>query len=119
MTGTLIKAVSTKGFVLVTAVAGLSVLIDSKGLPLSILLGGLLGLVNFRTLARSVQGLTGMEKQGKRMAGSAIFRLSLFAGALALLYKYNLVNIPGFVFGLTLIVYLILFEGYFLMRKVQ
>ena len=122
MTSTLIKKVSRKGFVLILTLSTLSILIESNGLPMSILFGGLLGLFNFRGLARSVQSFTyteGVKRPARRIAALTMLRFSLFAIVLALLYKQDLINIPGFVIGFTLVVCLILFEGYLLMRKVE
>lgn len=122
MTVTLIKTVSRKGFILVITLSALSIFIESKGLPISIFLGGLTGLVNFRGLARSVQNFTASDVVGnplRRITASTIFRLSVLTIALALLYRHDLINIPGFIIGLTLVVYLILFEGYFLLNKAE
>lgn len=122
MTGTLIKKVSIKGLILIVILSAISIFIESKGLPISILIGGLAGLVNFRGLARSVQNITALEmvdRPAKRIAASTIFRLAVITIAMVMLYKQKLINIPGIITGLTLVVYLILLEGYLLIGKME
>jgi hypothetical protein len=108
----LIQKIHRSSLVVLTVLAAISVLIDWKILPLSILTGGILGLLNIRGLAWSVQGLLGTDRAGAKMLFFSQFRLvMLFILLIALVYL-KLVNVFGILAGLTVVFGMVLFEGF-------
>jgi hypothetical protein len=85
-------------------------------LPVSILFGGVLGLLNFRWLAVSVQRV--YLRQGATPVGSnvaaviiSLLKLSLIFIILFIVIKYQLLHVFGLVGGLSLCFLAILWEG--------
>jgi hypothetical protein len=85
-------------------------------LPVSVLFGGVLGLLNFRWLAVSVQRV--YLRQGATPAGSniaaviiSLLKLSLIFIVLFIVIKWQLLHIFGLVGGLSLCFLAILWEG--------
>ena len=85
-------------------------------LPVSVLFGGALGLLNFRWLAISVQRV--YLRQGATPAGSniaaviiSLLKLSLIFIILFIVIKWQLLHVFGLVGGLSLCFLAILWEG--------
>jgi len=85
-------------------------------LPVSVLFGGVLGLLNFRWLAVSVQRV--YLRQGATAAGSniaaviiSLLKLSLIFIILFIVIKWQLLHVFGLVGGLSLCFLAILWEG--------
>jgi len=106
----LIKRTYKQSIIILLPVSILSAFIEWKKLPLSILVGGILGLVNLRGIVRGVQGLIGHGSPGKLIFLS-IFRLGILASILTILVIYKLVNIFGILIGFTIVVIAIIKEG--------
>jgi hypothetical protein len=91
--------------------AAASAFLEWEKLPLSILAGGLLGFLNVKGLAWSVEGLLGTHRASRRMVIFSLFRLLILFAILSLLVYLRLVNIFGVLAGLTVIFALIITEG--------
>ncbi len=93
-------------------------------LPAGILLGGVLGVVNFTWLAQTVQRVytkTGMTPTLANMAGViiTIVKLSAIFVVLYVVIKWQIVHIIGLVVGITLCFVAILWEGFRAMVDVK
>ena len=91
-------------------------------LPASILFGGVLGLLNFRWLAVSVQRVylrTGATAAGANIAAAiiSILKLSLIFVILFIVIKWRLLHVFGMVGGLSLCFLAILWEGATMMKQ--
>jgi hypothetical protein len=93
-------------------------------LPGGILFGGLLGLLNFRWLARAVERL--YLKKGTHVAVSItaaevlhVLKLLVVFVILFIVIKWQLVNLIGLIIGLSLCFLSILWEGLTAMRRLQ
>ena len=91
-------------------------------LPVSVLFGGALGLLNFRWLAISVQRV--YLRQGATPAGSnfaaviiSLLKLSLIFIILYIVIRWQLLHVFGLVGGLSLCFLAILWEGSTMMRQ--
>jgi len=91
-------------------------------LPVSVLFGGALGLLNFRWLAIAVQRV--YLRQGATSAGSnlaaviiGLLKLSLIFIILYIVIKWRLLNVFGLVGGLSLCFLAILWEGSTMMHQ--
>lgn len=94
-----------------------SAAIEPKRLPLGILFGGALGIINLRGLAKGVKGLMELHAGGGgaspagRMIFMSFFRLILLAAVIALLAASKLINLIGLLIGFTVVFALLLIEG--------
>ncbi len=91
--------------------AAASAFIEWKKLPLSILIGGFLCLLNLRALAWGVQGLLGSHKAGAKLLFFSQFRLVVLFLVLTMLVYLKLVNIFGIFAGFTVIFSMVIVEG--------
>jgi hypothetical protein len=107
----LIKRIYKKSFLVLIPLALLSALLEWKKLPLSVIIGGALGLANIKGLAWGVRGLVGTERATGRMIFFSMFRLFLLFAILSLLVYLRLVNVFGILAGFTVIFALLMIEG--------
>lgn len=107
----LIKRIYKRSVFVFIPLAAASAFIEWKKLPLSIIIGGVLGLVNVRVLAWSVRGLLGSQKATGRMIVFSMLRLLMLFIILSALVYLRLVNIFGILIGLTAVFVLIITEG--------
>ena len=107
----LIKKIYRKSFLVLVPLALLSALLEWKKLPMSVIIGGALGLANIKGLAWGVRGLVGTERATGRMIFFSMFRLFLLFAILSLLVYLQLVNVFGILAGFTVIFALLLIEG--------
>jgi len=91
-------------------------------LPASVLFGGVLGLLNFRWLAISVQRV--YLRQGATAVGSnfaaviiSLLKLSLIFVILFIVIKWQLLHLFGLIGGLSLCFLAILWEGTTMMKQ--
>lgn len=107
----LIKKIHRNSLIFLFLLAILSALIEWKKLPLSILAGGTLGLLNIKALAWGVQGLMGAHKSTAKMLFFSQFRFVMLFLILTLLVYFKLVNIFGILAGFTVVFIMIITEG--------
>ncbi|MEC4686595.1 MAG: hypothetical protein VST71_12800 [Nitrospirota bacterium] len=110
----MIKRINRQAVLILIPLSLLSALIEWKRLPLSILTGGALALVNLKGLHWGVLGLTNPEAargaMGKLLFFSMFRLLIVFIILTALLY-FRLINIFGALTGLTVVFILVMKEG--------
>jgi len=82
-----------------------------RELALSILIGGILGLVNLRGLARGVEGLIGSYRPTGKIIFFSLLRLTALAVILGILFYYRAVNVLGILIGFTIVFATIIKEG--------
>jgi len=108
----LVKRTFKQTVIILVPLSILSAFIEWKRLPLSILVGGILGLVNLRSLARGVEGLMGSYRPtGAKLVVFSLLRLAILACFLAVLLIYRLVNPFGLLIGFTVVFISIMKEG--------
>jgi len=108
----ILKSVFKKSIIVVVPAAVLAgLLIEPRKVPLGIIFGWLLGIVNFRQLSRNITGLIGAEKATMRLMIMSMTRLLAVMIFIAVLVFYRVVNIFGLLFGFTVVFVLILAEG--------
>lgn len=107
----LIQKIHRTSLVLLVTLAVIAAFIEWKRLPLSILVGGLLGLLNLKAIAWGVQGLLGSPKAGTKMLFFSQFRLVMLFLLLAVLAYLKLVNMFGVLAGFTIVFTTIIIEG--------
>lgn len=82
-----------------------------RKLAMSILIGGILGLVNLRGLARGVEGLIGSHRPTGKIIFLSLLRLTALAVILGLLFYYQAVDVLGILIGFTIVFAVIIKEG--------
>jgi hypothetical protein len=107
----LIRRITKRAVFAVILCAALSALVEWKKLPVSVLIGGILGLANIRGLSWSVEGLLGTYRATGKMIFFSIFRLVILCIIIAALVALRLVNIFGILIGFTVIFTLLITEG--------
>ena len=82
----LVRKIQKSSLIVLFPLAALSAFLEWKKLPLSVLIGGALGLLNLRGLAWGVHGLLGTEKATPRMLFFSQFRIIMLFFVLAANY---------------------------------
>jgi len=106
----IIKRLYKQAVVIAIPLAALSFLIDRK-MPLSILLGAFLALLNLKGLSHGVKNLLSSTKATLKLVILSLLRLTLVFAALVLLALSRMVNLIGLLIGLTIVFGLLLKEG--------
>lgn len=107
----LIQKIHRHSLIVLFPLAAASAFIEWKKLPLSILTGGILGLLNIRGLAWGVQGLLGSHRASSKMLFFSQFRLIMLFLVLTTLVYLKLVNIFGILTGFTTVFCMVIIEG--------
>ncbi len=107
----LLKRIYKRAILILLPLALLSSFFEWKKLPLSILIGGILALINLRGLARGVYSIVGTYRPTAKMVISTIFRLGFLAVVLIILFASKVVNVFGILIGFTVVFVLIITEG--------
>ncbi|MBF0320243.1 MAG: ATP synthase subunit I [Nitrospirae bacterium] len=90
-----------------------SLVADYGGMSMSILLGGVVGLLNFVFLSWSMSGLLNADSVAPVMLIFNMVRLILVLGVLFVLIYLKLAGIIGLAIGLTISFLVVLWVGYF------
>jgi hypothetical protein len=107
----LLNRIYKRAILILLLLALLSAFIEWKKLPMSILIGGVLGLINLRGLARGVYSIVGTYRPTAKIIISTIFRLGFLAVVLIILFAAKVVNVFGILIGFTVVFILIITEG--------
>ncbi|MBM4141648.1 MAG: hypothetical protein FJ242_09260 [Nitrospira sp.] len=99
----LIKKTSKQTIIVLIPLSIISAFIEWKRLPISILLGGLIGLLNLKGLAKGVESLVVTYQQAPkgRLIFGSVTRLFILACVLGILFYLNLINPFGILIGFT------------------
>lgn len=116
MTKMLITAVAKRGIFILIITALLSALIDWQRFPFSIVIGGALSVANLKSLSLSVERFMNGFKPNIVVVVFSALRLLFMGILLFLLVKLELIHIPAFLFGFTIILMFILYEGYWIVK---
>jgi len=101
----IVTATVTTIIVAATAVA------DWRKFPHSVLIGGLLGLANFKGLAWGLKDFAVLQRPSGKLIFWSMVRFFILAVILVVLALLKLINFVGILIGLTVVFALILKEG--------
>ncbi len=107
----ILKGVIKKSLIVILPVAVVSSFFEWHKLPLGIISGGVFGVLNLAGLVRSIEGALSTEKAKVRIIIFSIIRLFILFAVIFILIWLKIVNIPGMLFGFTVVFILILYEG--------
>jgi hypothetical protein len=107
----LIKRIHRQGTIILIVLAAASAFYEWKKLPLSILVGGALGLANIKGLAWGLRDFAASSRPGGKVVFLSIFRFFMIAFILVVLALLKLINLLGVLIGFTVVFILIIKEG--------
>lgn len=107
----IIKKIYRQSAFLLIPVALISAVFDWKKFPVSILIGGILGIANLKGLSWGVSGLVGTGRVSGKLVFFSLIRLSILFAILIILFWLKLINVFGIFIGFTLVLMLLLKEG--------
>jgi hypothetical protein len=85
---------------------------------MSILIGGIIGLANLKGLVWGIESLLGTHRANTRMVFLSLLRLFILFAAIIILVVMRLINLLGFLIGMT-VVFLLLIKEALEMAKEQ
>jgi hypothetical protein len=106
-----VKKIYILALILIPAAALVSAIWDWKKWPLSIITGGLLGLVNLKAMIWGIKGMLGAYRASSVLVIFSIMRLLILFLIVGWLLIQGVVNVPGVLIGFTIIVIVIMKEG--------
>ncbi len=98
--------------IIVIPLAIASAFIEPVKLPLGILAGALLATVNFRGMIKNLEGLMGTDRPTAKLVFMSIVRLVVIFAVIIALAVLKVVNLLGLMVGFTVVVVLVVREGY-------
>lgn len=108
----MIKKISRNTAIILIPAAVVSAFLPWENLPFSLLIGGLLGILNIRALAWSIEGILGTSSVNMKMLFFSQFRFVMLALIVVLLAYLRLVTILGIMAGFSVVFFQILFVGH-------
>lgn len=113
----MIKKIARNTAVILIPAAVVAAFLPWENLPFSMLIGGLLGILNIRALAWSIEGIIGTSSVNMKMLFFSQFRFVMLALIVVLLAYLRLVTIPGIMAGFSVVFSQVLFVGMSHARK--
>jgi hypothetical protein len=107
----LIKRIHRQGTIILILLAAASAFYEWEKLPLSILVGGALGLANIKGLAWGLRDFAASSRPSGKVVFLSIFRFFMIAFILVVLALLKLINLLGVLIGFTVVFILIIKEG--------
>ena len=108
----MIKKIARNTAIILIPSAVVSAFIPLENLPFSIMIGGLLGILNLRALAWSVEGIIGTSSPNMKMLFFSQFRFVMLALIVVLLAYLKLVNMVGIMAGFSVVFIQVLVVGH-------
>lgn len=107
----LVKRIHRHGTIILICLAAVSALYEWKKLPLSILVGGALGLANIKGLAWGLKDFAVSPRPNGKVVFLSFFRFFMIAFILVVLALLKLINFVGVLIGFTVVFILVIKEG--------
>ncbi len=100
-----------------TIIVALTTTADWRKLPHSVLIGGLLGLANFKGLAWGLKDFGTLQRPSGKLIFWSMARFFILASILIILAILRLINFFGILIGFTVVFVLIMKEGLRAVKK--
>lgn len=111
----IIKRVYKQAVFIILPLALLSAFIgwgeDTGKMPLSIIVGGAIGLANLKGLVWGIESLLGTYKASTKLVFLSLLRLFILFAIIIILAALRLVNLFGLILGMTVVFALLIKEG--------
>ncbi|MBI5198702.1 MAG: ATP synthase subunit I [Nitrospirae bacterium] len=118
---TFIRRVEVKGSLAVLIAGALVFLLWNRMEPLSLILGGVLGMINLRLISKTVKGIVESDNPAKAKRAlfvSHITKLGILGLLLVVVIKTRTFNPLTFLAGFVIVIVIILIEGIISAKKV-
>jgi hypothetical protein len=86
-------------------------------IPASIVIGGILGILNLKGLAWGIESLLGTHKANVTLLVLNILRLLILFIVITILVAFRLVNLLGLILGMTVVLFILIKEGLKMARQ--
>ncbi len=106
------KSIYKQSIIILTVAILVSFFFNWKKLPVSILIGGTIALLNFKGLSWGVNGFLSTDGAKIKLIFLSILRIAIIFAALFFIIYFRLVDILGLLLGLTLVFIITLKEGF-------
>lgn len=106
-----IKRIYKQGIFILLPLAAIAALVEWKKLPISILVGGILGLANLKGLAWGLKDFAISARPSGKVIFLSLVRFFILAFILIILVIEKLVNPVGILIGFTVVFALVIKEG--------
>ena len=107
----MIKKIARNTAIILIPAAAVAAFLPYENLPLSLLIGGMLGILNIRALSWSIEGIIGTSSVTMKMLFFSQFRFVMLALIVVLLAYLRLVTIFGIMAGFSVVFSQVLFVG--------
>lgn len=107
----MVKRIYKRAPLVIVIASALSSFLGWKTWPLSVAIGGLLGIANLKAMVWGIEGIVGSHKASGILVFFSMIRLFLMLLIIAALLSLKLVTILGVLVGFTIIFVLIIKEG--------
>lgn len=107
----MIAKIAKESAVALVLLSALSAFIEPRRMPVSIIVGGLLAILNIGGLSRGLESLLGTSKPAMKLLFLSIFRLFILSAIIVLLAVSGLVNLIALAAGFTVVLFFLVFEG--------
>jgi hypothetical protein len=84
---------------------------NSRYIPHSIIIGGLLGIANLKGLVWGIETLLGTQRASTRLVYLSLIRLGILFAIIIILAALRLINLIGLLTGLTTVFIVMIVEG--------
>lgn len=76
---------------------------DPNLMPLSIIIGGIIGIANMKGLVWGIEGLLGTYKAGSKLVSLSLLRMSIIFTIIIALSLLRLINLLGLLIGMSMV----------------
>lgn len=109
--GAMAKSTYIRTLIAVIVIAAIIAIWERSIWPFSVIVGGMLGLMNLKALSWGVEGLISAYKASPVLVFFSMLRMMIMLSLIAWLTVKGFVNIPGVMVGFTIVFVMILKEG--------
>lgn len=111
------KRIYRQSIIILIVMSGISIFFMEWRFPVSILIGGLVGIGNLRGIVWSIKNLLGIERSHTKMMVLSMFRLIIVFSVLVALAIFGAINAYGLLVGFSIVFIIIVKEGLVNVRK--
>ena len=108
----MMKKVYKRAAFIIVLMAVAAAFIEPVKLPLGSIIGALLAVVNFRGMTRNLENLIGTDRPTMKLVVLSIGRLLIIFSIIITLAVAKVVNLIGLMVGFTVVLTLVIREGY-------
>lgn len=113
----MVRRINVQSAVVIIAASVGSLFFEEWRFALSIVVGGLVAVLNLRGIVWSATNLLGSEGAQGKMVFISVFKMFIVFAALVVLFVLKLIKVYGLLIGLTVVFFIIVKEGLLYAKK--